>query len=165
MTAALLAGCAQNKTEQEETPAMTAEEWTQRYEDAINNCGAELVEYNPPITSGDEDMSELAFQLLGVTEEDMAAYAISLSAMNVQAYTIALILPAEGKEETVLENVNAYVERQQQNFEFYLADQYEIAENARVETLEDGTILLVMAENADEVYNAVTEALSQNAQA
>ena len=144
---------------------MTAEERTQRYEDAINNCGAELVEYNPPVTSGEEDLSELAFQLLGVTEEDMEAYAISLSAMNVQAYTIALILPAEGKEETVLESVNAYVERQQQSFEFYLADQYEIAKSARVETLEDGTILLVMAENTDEVYSAITEALSQDAQA
>lgn len=143
---------------------MTAEERTQRYKEAIENCGAELVEYNPPITSGDEDMSELTFQLLGVTEEDMEAYAISLSAMNVQAYTIALILPAEGREETVLENVNAYVERQRQSFEFYLADQYEIAQNARVETLEDGTILLVMAENTDEVYNTITAALAQDAQ-
>ena len=144
---------------------MTAEERSQRYEDAINNCGAELVEYNPPVTSGEEDLSEPAFQLLGVTEEDMEAYAISLSAMNVQAYTIALILPAEGKEETVLESVNSYVERQQQSFEFYLADQYEIAKSARVETLEDSTILLVMAENTDEVYSAITEALSQDAQA
>lgn len=144
---------------------MTAEERTQLYADAINNCGAELVAYNPPVTSGDEDMSELVFQLLDVAEEDMEAYAISLSAMNVQAYTIALILPAEDKAETVLERIGAYVEHQQQSFEFYLADQYEIAKNAKVETLEDGTILLVMAENADEVYSAVTEALTQGTQA
>lgn len=143
---------------------MTAEERTQLYADAINNCGAELVEYNPPVTSGDEDMSELVFQLLDVAEEDMEAYAISLSAMNVQAYTIALILPAEDKAETVLERISAYVERQQQSFEFYLADQYEIAKNAKVETLEDGTILLVMAENTDEVYSAITEALTQGTQ-
>jgi hypothetical protein len=105
-------------------------------------------------------MAELTFELLGVTEADMDAYAISLSAMNVHAYTIALILPAEGREDTVLDSLNSYVERQQQNFEFYLEDQYEIAKSAKVETLSDGTVLLLMDSNADAEYDAIVDALS-----
>lgn len=155
MLTGLLAACG-GKTDPGE---LTPEDRTQQYADAINNCGVEAVEYNPPMTSSDDADAELIFQTLGVTAEDMSAYAISMSLMNVQAYTIALIMPAEDKADTVLEAVNGYVERQQQNFEMYLADQYEVAKNARVETLDDGTIVLVMAENTDDVYSAVTGAL------
>ena len=154
----LLAACGQKNDAPEETTGLTAEDRTARYAEAINNCGAEAVEYNPPITTPGGD-SELIFQTLGVTEEDMSSYAISMSLMNVQAYTIALIMPAEGTAGTVLDAVNGYVEQQQKNFELYLADQYEIAKNAKVETLDDGTIVLVMAENAGDIYTAVTDAL------
>lgn len=41
----------------------------------------------------------------------------------------------------------------------YLADQYEIASNARVETLEDGTILMVMCEGQDDVFTAIKTAV------
>lgn len=159
MLTGLLAACGQKNDAPEEIPGLTAEELTQRYEEAINNCGAEAVEYNPPITGSDGTDAEIIFQMLGVTAEDMSSYAISMSLMNVKAYTIALIMPAEGRADTVLEAVNGYVERQQQSFETYLADQYEIAKSARVETLDDGTVVLVMAENADDVYTAITDAL------
>ena len=123
------------------------------------NCGAEMVEYNKPVTSGEDETAEMVLSLLGVAEEDMESFAISLSGMNIKAYAIALIMPAADKAEAVLESVNAYVATQQQSFETYLADQYEIAKNAKVETLEDGTILLVMTENGDKVYDAIVGAL------
>ena len=160
MLTGLLAACGQKNDAPEQNGSLTPEERTQLYADAINNCGAGAVEYNPPVTSPDGADTELIFQTLGVTAEDMSSYAISMSLMNVQAYTIALIMPAEDKADTVLEAVKSYVERQQQNFELYLADQYEIAKAAKVETLDDGTIVLVMAENTDDVYSAVTDALS-----
>lgn len=118
-----------------------------------------MVEYNKPVTSGEDETAEMVLSLLGVAEEDMESFAISLSGMNIKAYAIALIMPAADKAEAVLESVNAYVATQQQSFETYLADQYEIAKNAKVETLEDGTILLVMTENGDKVYDAIVGAL------
>ena len=45
------------------------------------------------------------------------------------------------------------------SFEMYLADQYDIAKNARLETLEDGTVLLVMCEDQDTVYDAIAKAI------
>ena len=137
----------------------TPEEYTSLYVSAIEDSGSEMAEYNPPVSSEDDDMYQLTFDMLGVSADDLTAYAISLSPMNVKAYTIALLMPAEGKEDTVLQAVNDYVTRQQQSFETYLVDQYEVACNARVETLDDGTIVLVMDENGESVYTAVTDAL------
>lgn len=54
-----------------------------------------------------------------------------------------------------------FVDQQKQNFEQYLADQYDIANAAKVETLEDGTILLVMSEGQDAIFDSIKDALSQ----
>lgn len=55
------------------------------------------------------------------------------------------------------------MDRQKQSFEQYLADQYDIANNARLETLEDGTILLVMCEGQDQVFTAIRSAIEAGA--
>ena len=137
----------------------TPEEYTELYVNAIENCGSEMVEYNLPVSSSEDAQFQMTFDMLGVSADDLTAYAVSLSPMNVKAYTIALLMPAEGKEDTVLQGVNDYVDRQKKSFETYLMDQYEIASAAKVETLDDGTIVLVMDENADTVYTAITDAL------
>ena len=118
-------------------------------------------EYNTILTSSDDDMAELIFGLLNVSEEDMTAYAISVSAMNVRAYGVAAILPAAGKEDLVLEGLNSFVENQKRSFEQYLADQYDIASHARLDTLADGTVLLVMCEDQDEVFNSIRDAIEE----
>ena len=97
--------------------------------------------------------------MLGVTAADMSAFALSVSPMNIKAYGIAAIYPAAGKSDAVLEGLNAFIDRQKQSFEQYLADQYEIAGNARLETLEDGTILLVMCEDQDAVFDAIRDTI------
>ena len=145
LLALALAGCADGKPA--ESPK-TPEEMTAAYKAAIEGARSE------------EDMAELIFGLLNVSEEDMTAYAISVSAMNVRAYGVAAILPAAGKEDLVLEGLNSFVENQKRSFEQYLADQYEIAKEAKVGTLEDGTVLLVMCENQDAVYDSIKDALS-----
>ena len=104
-----------------------------------------------------DDMADVIFELLGVTAADMSAFALSVSPMNIKAYGIAAIYPAAGKSDAVLEGLNAFIDRQKQSFEQYLADQYEIAGNARLETLEDGTILLVMCEDQDAVFDAIRD--------
>lgn len=160
LTLGLLAGCGGGS----DTPAeRTPEELTQLYADAINNCGSEMVEYNPVISVYDpenEPIIDALLEMLGLTAEDMTAFGLSLSLMNVKAYGLALIMPAEGKEQTVLDGLNGFVTLQQSNFEMYLEDQYEVAKAAKVETLADGTVLLVMCEDADAVYESITAALS-----
>lgn len=152
-----LTGCAWKKGAEK---TLTPEERTELYKTAITAArDAEINQIQPVLTSAEEDDAEMVFTLLGVTPEDMSAYALSVSLMNVKAYAVAVVYPAAGKEDTVLEGLHAFVDNQKQAFEQYLADQYEIAVNARLETLEDGTVLLVMCENQDAVFDAVSDVI------
>ena len=147
------AGCADKKD-------LTTAERTQLYQSAIESArDEEMNEAVPVITSGEADMAEAIFSLIGVTEEDMQAYAIAISPVNVKAYGIAAILPAEGRETVVSGGLQAYIDQQKSNFQQYLADQYEIAQAAKLETLKDGTILMVMCENSDTAADAIKTAI------
>ena len=101
----------------------------------------------------------MMLELLGLTASDMEAFAVSVSAMNVKAYGIAVVKPAEGKEDTVKNALQNFIDGQKQSFEQYLVDQYEVASNAKLEVLDDGTIVLVMCEDSDSVYEGIVKAL------
>ena len=153
-----LAGCGSKDAG---TTSRTPEEATEAYQTAIESArDAELNEAVPVVTSTEDDTASLVLPLIGITDENTDAFAVAISPMNIKAYGVAAILPAEGKSEEVLEGVNAFVEQQKQSFEQYLVDQYEIANAAKVETLEDGTILLVMCEDQDTVLDAIKTALN-----
>lgn len=140
--------------------SMTPEERTQRYVDAITNArSAEDNEYNPILSSTDDDMADITFEMLGFSAEDVESFAISVSLMNVRAYGIAVIMPAEGKADTVKAGLQSYMDTQASNFENYLADQYEVAKSARLETLADGTLVMVLCEGQDAVYESISTAL------
>ena len=159
MSLSVLSGCA-SKPAESAPAAKTPEELTTLYAEAITANGGEMVEYNPVISEAkEEDGSAFLLEMLGLSAEDMTAFGISTSMMNVKAYGIAAIMPAEGKEETIKEALQAFIDLQKMNFEFYLVDQFEVAENAKLETLEDGTVLMVMAENGDAIYEAISTAI------
>ena len=147
---AALAGCSPGQEP-------TAEEWTRRYREAITAHGGEMAEYNPVVTEFDPEdtRTSLALETLGLEEGDAEAFGVSMSMMNTQAYAIAAVLPAQGREEAVEEALQGYVDRQRSSFEFYLPDQYQVAQDARLETLEGGTVLLVMCQDADQVLEAI----------
>ncbi len=90
---------------------------------------------------------------------DLNAFAISMSMMNTRAHSVMILKPADGKEDFVYSVVENVVKNTQKSFEQYLQDQYEIAKNAKLEKLADGTIVLVMTESGEEVYNNIMEAL------
>ena len=155
---AALAGCG---SQDAGTPSRTPEEATEAYQTAIESArDDELNEAVPVVTSTEDDTASLVLPLIGITDENTDAFAVAISPMNIKAYGVAAILPAEGKSEEVLEGVNAFVEQQKQSFEQYLVDQYEIANAAKVETLEDGTILLVMCEDQDTVLDTIKTSLN-----
>lgn len=157
LTMMALAGCSGAASAPAEK---TPEELTTLYADAITANGGEMVEYNPVMSEAKEDDgSAFLLETMGLKAEDMTAFGISVSMMNVKAYGIAAVMPAEGKEETVKSALQSYIDTQKMNFEFYLADQYEVASNARLETLEDGTILMVICEDQDTVFDAISSAI------
>ena len=106
-------------------------------------------------------MSGMVLETAGLNQEDMTAFGISMSLMNVQAYGIAAVMPAEGREDAVKEALQGYIDRQKQSFENYLADQYAVAESARLETLSDGTVLMVMCQDQDTVFDAISKAIEE----
>lgn len=121
----------------------------------INENGGEMAEYNPAAELGGDDGSVSEF--LQWQEWDESCFeegAFSFSMMNVQAYTIAVVKPADGQKDTVLKYFADYQTQMENNFDKYLADQYEIAKNAVTEET-DGYIVFVMAENADSVAAAI----------
>ena len=95
--------------------------------------------------------SQMIFETLGLSAEDIEAGALS--------YGMALIKPAEGKEETVLSACQNFVELQQKSFETYLQDQYAIAKNAKCETI-NGYVVMVMGENSDAIYQSISDTLN-----
>ncbi len=87
----------------------------------------------------------------GFVEADMDKYAISLASTIIKVYGVAIILPAEGKQQAVMDQLNAYVEQQKAAQENYLPEQYAIASNAKIKVAPTGEILLAMCEDADTV--------------
>lgn len=162
MLIAALAGCSGQKPQESDAPAKTPEAYTEAYQRRHRGRpGQEMNEAVPVITSSSDSMADMILPMLGITDDNTTAYAVAVSPMNVKAYGIAAILPAEGKSDEVLEGVQGFVDQQKQNFEQYLADQYDIANAAKVETLEDGTILLVMSEGQDAIFDSIKDTLSQ----
>ena len=80
--------------------------------------------------------------------------AVSFSIMNVQAYTIAVVKPAEGQAETVKQYFADYKARTEKDFERYLEDQYEIAKSAVIDE-KDGYVIFVMDEDADSIAETI----------
>lgn len=149
----VMAGCGEKM---EENRDLTAEERTQLYQTAIEGARSqEMNEAVPVLTSPEEDLAPAVLGLLGVTQEDLSSFAIAVSPVNIKAYGIAAILPTAGREAVVVDGLQAFIDRQKSNFQQYLADQYAIAEKAKLETLKDGTVLLVMCEGSDEVMEHI----------
>lgn len=158
LAVSVLAGCSGGGS----TSGKTPEELSQLYSDAITENGGELVEYNPVFTEiKEDDMSAMILENLGLLVEDMQAFGISSSVMNVKAYGIAAVMPAEGKEDTVKDALQGYIDNQKASFETYLADQYEVAKNAKLDVLDDGTVLMVMCEGQDTVFEAISSAIQE----
>lgn len=156
----LTVGCAKTGGKQ-----LTPEEMTTLYKTAIE--GARTAQDNegmPVITAAEDEMAEMVFPLIGFKPEYAQAYAISVSPWNISAYGIAVIAPKEEQKQAVLDGLNTFVENQRKAFENYLPDAYENAKNAKVTTLDDGTVILVMCPNQDDVLKSITDTIAGNKQ-
>ena len=128
--------------------------------DAITSARGDEENEAYPVQSDKDAIESMYYDVLGFTADDVTELAMSVSLINVKAYGIVIAKPAEGCADTVKAGLQAFIDTQCNNFETYLADQYEIAKNAKLETLDDGTIVMVMCANADTVYDAIVAALA-----
>ncbi len=161
MLVAALAGCTNNNgsTGGSGGKELTVEERTELYKSAIEGARDQQTNTDLPLMVTGDEIPDIIFEVLGVPKADMSAFAMYVSAMNVHAYGVAAIYPAADKSDAVMEALQAFIDRQKQSFDKYLVDQYEIACNAKLEKLEDGTILLVMSEGQDEIFTSAKTAI------
>ena len=128
--------------------------------DAITTARTDEENEAYPVFSDKAAIEDAYYQVVGFTASDVDEIAMSVSLINIKAYGIVIAKPAEGCADTVKAGLQAFIDNQCASFETYLADQYEIAKNAKLETLDDGTIVMVMCANADTVYDAIVAALA-----
>ena len=111
----------------------------------------------------DEEIRNMLLPLLNLEEDMYTDFAASVSGMMVQSYGIAIVKPAEGKQQAVSEALDAYVQSQMQSMEHYLEDQYQIAASSHISTAPTGEVILVCCENPEAVMNAIKTALAAEA--
>lgn len=152
------AGC--NKTEPEviepEPSKITGDALKTAIESARDN---ETNKSMNIITSVNDTGAQQILKTLDLAPESMECYAMSVSLINIKAYAVILAKPAAGEEENVLAAIEAFVERTRASFEDYLPAQAEIADNAVIETLENGVIMLVMSPETEAVRDALVDAV------
>ena len=107
-----------------------------------------------------DEIENMLLPLLGLEEGSYTDFAASVSAMMTQSYGVAIVKPAEGKTQEVVDAMDAYIQNQQQTMEHYLEDQYQIAAAAKVATVPTGEVVMVCCENSDAVMNAIKTALA-----
>mgnify|MGYP000118721279 CR=1 FL=1 len=107
-----------------------------------------------------DEIANMMMPMLNLEDGMAEDFAASLSTMMVQSYGLAIVKPAEGRTQDVVDALNAYVESEQQSMEHYLEDEYQIAKNAKVETLPSGEVVLVCCEDSDTVLANLKKALA-----
>ena len=107
------------------------------------------------------EIENMLLPLLNLPDGSYTDFAASLSSMMVQSYGVAIVKPADGKTQDVVDAMDAYILGQQQAMEHYLEDQYQIASSARVATVPTGEVVMVCCENSGAVMDAIKAALAK----
>ena len=108
----------------------------------------------------DDEVRNLMMPLLNLEDDMYTDLAASVSSMMVRSYAVAIVKPAEGKTQDVVDAMDAYVQGQQKSMEHYLEDQYQIAAAARVATVPTGEVVMVCCEDSDTVFENIKKALA-----
>ena len=107
-----------------------------------------------------DEVANMMMPLLGLEDDMYDDFAASVSGMMVSVYGVAIVKPADGKTQDVVDAMDAYVQSQQKSMEHYLEDQYQIASAARVATVPTGEVVMVCCEDSDTVFENIKKALA-----
>lgn len=95
--------------------------------------------------------------MLGISSTDVEEYAIETPMAIISAQSYMIMKPAKGKKEVVKKAIDSYMERQEEQWSTYLADQYELVRNRKETELGDYLIVIISEDN-DAVLNAIKKA-------
>lgn len=112
----------------------------------------------PILTDSSQDAYGV-LELYELTDQLMQQYAITLSPSNNTPYALAIILPAAGQQQPLLEKLQALIEQKQLVYRDYLPKQYAIAADAKLETMDTGEVVLAMCPDSDEVMEEIRQEL------
>lgn len=124
----------------------------------LDNRDKELNDAVGIVDSSDDPEAEITFDMLDIDEKDMFEYAISLSPMNINAYCVAIVKPAEGKKDVIMDAFKSYKASQEEAFEQYLQDQYKIAQEAVLTEVGEYIVFAMCQDSAtfrDNIVNAL----------
>lgn len=124
-------------------------------QDELNTAYAENIEGFSEIRfirASDEDMKNV----IGIDPADLDAYIVDMPMMIVQSTELMILLPKDGKMDTVKAAVAEYMSSLETQWSTYLPDQYELVVN-RVEKEVDGYYIVVIAEDAETLADKLVE--------
>ena len=107
-----------------------------------------------------DEVANMMMPLLGLEDDMYDDFAASVSGMMVRVYGVAIVKPAEGRQEAVKQALLDFVTSEQSSMEHYLEDQYQIAKAATVTVAPTGEVILVCAENHDTLLANIEKALA-----
>ena len=108
----------------------------------------------------DSFSNDMVLPLLGLDASMYDTFSASVSLMMTNCYGVAIVDPAEGQTEAVVAALENYVVGQQAAFEFYLADQYDIALTGTVTVVDSGEVVLVCCVVGDAEQSSILAALA-----
>ncbi len=141
-------------------PQGSAADYAAVIEQARNPELNEIELYNIVTSPSDANHELIFYDGSLFVQEDMQRYAVCSPGIITIAYAVAIILPKAGREAAVVDNINAFVQSQQDAMQNYLQDQYEITKAALVETMPTGEVVLVMCEDAATVMQNIKDGLA-----
>ncbi len=176
-----LTACATNESETTQEQTSSESETTQEVSvktpqelsDIITSTRSDDENSGLPVIAGDASGMTMTHNPFELSEDDMQvniqmtmesasfdlenceSYAFSVAGTIVNAYGVGIFYPTEGNEESVQQSLENFAAQKQKDFENYLPDQYEIAQNAMISTTSDGAIILVIANDAQDVMSAI----------
>ena len=107
-----------------------------------------------------DEVANMMMPLLGLEDGMYDDFAASVSGMMVSVYGVAIVKPAEGRTQDVVDAMDAYVQSQMQSMEHYLEDQYQIAASSHISTAPTGEVVMVCCEDSDTVLENIKKALA-----
>lgn len=84
---------------------------------------------------------------IGIDEEDVSEYLVMLPEVITSSSSYVIVKPVKGKEKTVKEKLDKYMNDQEEMWKLYLEDQYELVKNRAFEEYGDYLIYVISPDN------------------
>ena len=97
---------------------------------------------------------EMLEQSFNINPEDVEEHLIALPMMMVQSNMYIIVKPVDGKENTVKEALDTYMENGEKEGATYLPDQYELFKN-RLEKEYGGYLIYIVSNDNQKVYDTI----------